>query len=172
VTGDASAGAATPGQSYGWLLGVAALVLALDQLSKALIVHHMLLNESIPLLGPVVSLTRRLNTGGAFGVLQGNRVLLCLVSGAVAAGLIIMGPRLAGGSRAVLAGLGMVLGGAAGNLVDRVRLGHVVDFIDFHFWPVFNIADTAITVGALLIVVVLVISIEREERQTGTPGAP
>ena len=65
----------------------------------------------------------------------------------------------------------MVLGGAAGNLLDRVRLGHVVDFIDFHFWPVFNVADIGITVGALLIVLALIATMHEEQGDSaGPPG--
>jgi signal peptidase II len=169
MTGAPAAGTATLVRSYGWLLGVAALVLVADQITKTLVVAQLELNQSVPLVGTVVSFTHRMNTGGAFSVMEGQRLLLCVVSGTVAAGLILIGPRLAGGNRLILAGLGMVLGGAAGNLVDRLRLGHVVDFIDLHFWPVFNVADIGITVGALLIVLTLIATMHQEDDDATAP---
>lgn len=169
MTATPATGKAALLRSYGWLLGVAVLVLAADQVTKTIVVAQLELNQSVSLIGAVVGFTHRMNTGGAFSVMEGQRLLLCVVSGAVAAGLILIGPRLAGGNRLILAGLGMVLGGAAGNLLDRVRLGHVVDFIDLHFWPVFNVADIGITVGALLIVLTLIATMHEEEVDAPAP---
>lgn len=132
---------------YGPCLGV----LALDQLTKWLIVTQYGVGETRPILGPVMSFTRRTNTGGAFSVFTGHTWLLTAMALVALVLILRLGPRLVGDCRLALLGLGMIAGGAAGNLADRLRLGHVVDFIDFHFWPVFNVADTGIVIGVLLL---------------------
>lgn len=139
------------------LLAIALVVLAADQLTKMLIVGAFEIGESARVLGPLLSLTRRTNTGGAFGMLSGSTRELAIVSTVVMVALLCLAPRLAGHNRATLAGIGLVVGGAAGNLLDRVRLGHVVDFIDFHKWPVFNIADAAISIGAAVIIIAVLL---------------
>lgn len=155
-------------RSYEWLGAAAFLVIVLDQVTKALIVRAFEVGESVTVLGPVMSLTRRTNTGGAFGMLQGSAPALTIVSGIVILVLLLIGPRLAGRSRLSLVALGLVLGGATGNLIDRARLGHVVDFVDFHFWPVFNIADMGITIGAILILVAIIFE-RKAEKPTDSP---
>ena len=141
--------------AYAWLHVIALLLLALDQISKQLIVRSYQVGDSHRVLGPLMSFTRRTNTGGAFGVLSDSTLIITIVSTVVVLTLIIVGPRLAAGSRTGLLGIGLALGGALGNLMDRVRLGHVVDFVDFHFWPVFNVADAGITIGAIMIAIAI-----------------
>ena len=131
----------------------ALLVVASDQVTKALVVATFAVGDSVRVLGPVMSFTRRTNTGGAFGLFQDRTELLAVIGAIVVAGLFLAGPRLAHHSRLALTGLGLVVGGAVGNLIDRFRLGHVEDFIDFHFWPVFNVADIGITVGAAMVLI-------------------
>jgi signal peptidase II len=106
-------------------------------------------------MGHLLSLTRSANTGGAFGILSNQPVLLAAIGAVVVVVLFFIAPRLAASSRLALVGTGLVLGGALGNVLDRVRLGHVVDFVDLHFWPVFNVADAAITVGVGLMAIAL-----------------
>jgi len=106
-------------------------------------------------LGRVLSFTRHHNTGGAFGLFASGTTALTVVSILVIVILVLFGRRAALTSRCLGLGIALQLGGAAGNLLDRARLGHVIDFIDFHFWPVFNIADIGVTVGAFLIVYAL-----------------
>jgi len=150
------AGRPRPASRLPWLLWTtAAAWVALDQLTKALIVAAMPVGESVRVLGPVLSFTRRTNTGGAFGMLPGNALLLGAVGALVTVFLAIHGPRLVGRTPAALLSLGLVVGGALGNLIDRSRLGHVVDFIDVHCWPVFNVADMGITVGFALILLLM-----------------
>jgi signal peptidase II len=160
---------ATPGPGL-WLYGVAAGVVALDQLTKALIARSLEPGASVAVLGSLLSFTRRSNTGGAFSMLQDCPLVLVVVSAVVLVGVLALGPRLAGPGRMGLVGLGMVAGGAAGNLLDRLRLGNVADFIDFHFWPVFNVADIGITVGAALVVIAVLGIGERTmvNREQGT----
>ena len=132
------------------LLGLG--VAGVDHLAKWAVVHYLPPGQSVPVLGPVMSLTRQTNTGALFSLFSGGGVYLA------AAGLVLTGVLLVWGLTVgprqgrFLLPLGLLLGGSLGNLVDRLARGHVVDFLDFHFWPVFNLADIALTVGALLAV--------------------
>jgi signal peptidase II len=150
------------------LYGAAVLVFALDQLTKAWIRSILVPNQSLPEDAPV-RLTYVTNTGGAFGLLQDQTLFFTLVAVLVIGAIFFYARRLpsAGGWRVLLA-LGMQLGGALGNLLDRVRLGHVVDFIDFRFWPVFNIADSAIVVGVIILAYTYLFDPGR--RTESTPG--
>jgi len=145
-----------PGRSL-LIGGLTLLVFALDQFTKWLVVSGLYVGESTQVIGSLLRITRRVNTGGAFGVLQGSTPMLAVVSAAVVLALLIWGPRLAGRSRVCLVGLGLITGGALGNVVDRVRLGHVVDFIHVPFWPVFNVADIGITVGVGLVLLMVIL---------------
>lgn len=132
------------------LYTIALVVAILDQLTKLFVVSRLPFGASVPLLGPVdITLVR--NTGGAFGLFQTATVPLTIISLVVVVGIIVLsrtGRRL---SALVGTALALQLGGALGNLIDRLRLGYVVDFIDLRVWPVFNLADIAITGGILLL---------------------
>ena len=92
------------------------------------------------------------NRGSAFGLFQ-NQTLFFIVIGVLVIGGILIGQRFIPAHRTTLTiCLGMMLGGAAGNLLDRIRFGHVFDFIDLGWWPVFNVADSAIVVGVVILV--------------------
>ena len=131
----------------GWPWCVGVLTLAWDQLSKWAIIRSFEPGATLPLFPPVLSLTYVQNTGAAFGLFKGQHTLFIVLSVCVIAWV---GRQLAtpgavhGVARWALA---LILGGASGNLIDRVRLGYVIDFLDLHWWPVFNIGDSAITVG-------------------------
>jgi signal peptidase II len=138
------------------LFGMAAvLVFGLDQLTKSLAVHYLLPTGSIH-LGSILRLTYVENRGAAFGVLQ-NQTLFFVVVGLVVVGGLAMSYRyLPGVSPLLSVCLGLQLGGALGNLVDRLRQGYVVDFVDLTWWPVFNVADSAIVVGVCVMAYYLV----------------
>jgi signal peptidase II len=123
---------------------------ALDQATKLLVVSRMALGESIPVLGPVMSLTRQANTGAFFSLFASAGGLLAVVGVVLVAVLLFWGWRAGNRHPELILPLGLVLGGAMGNLIDRLARGEVVDFLDFHFWPVFNVADIALTAGVLL----------------------
>ncbi len=135
---------------------VAGAVLILDQVTKALILAHLPLGGSIAVIPGFFDLTHVHNPGGAFGFLAGMsaevRSLLFIAVSLVAAGLILyfywQTPL---GQRFLSVGLALIFGGAVGNLVDRMRFGIVVDFLDVYagtlHWPAFNVADSAITIG-------------------------
>jgi len=106
----------------------------------------------IQLLGGVVWLTYDENRGAAFSILQAGGYLFQVVAVVVAVGILALYPRIQGRAPAARLGNALLLGGALGNLADRVRQGYVVDFIDLRWWPVFNVADSAVVIGVLLIV--------------------
>jgi signal peptidase II len=130
------------------IIGIAGIVLFLDRLSKWWIVHTFRLGESRRLMA-YFYLTYVQNTGTAFGFFQGNNKAL-LILAFVILGALLYGARglsERGGLWGAL-GVALVLGGAVGNVIDRCHYGQVIDFLDFRVWPVFNIADSAISVGA------------------------
>jgi signal peptidase II len=131
------------------LLSVLVVAFAADQFSKILIVGNLRLSESWPAEG-FFRLTYARNTGTAFGLFQDQAMILTIVS-FVAVAAIIYFYRNAMTSPLMRAALGLQLGGAFGNLIDRVRLGYVVDFIDVGPWPVFNLADSSIVVGIAIL---------------------
>ena len=139
-----------------FLFGLSLLVVALDQYTKWLVRKHLPLNRSwnpITWLSSIVTLTRTQNTGAAFGLFPQMGLFLVIVPLAVVVAIIIYYRQLAAGSWMLRVALGLQLGGAVGNLVDRVCLGYVTDFLDFRVWPVFNLADSAIVVGTTLLAI-------------------
>jgi signal peptidase II len=120
-------------------------------ITKRLVEAGLAVGESLPIIKDVFHLTRVANPGAAFGLLPDGTLFLAAVTAVVVVVILWMGPRLAGDSRLLRLALGLELGGAVGNLVDRLRAGLVTDFLDFRVWPVFNVADSAIVVGALLL---------------------
>jgi signal peptidase II len=140
------------------LLALTALaVLLLDQLTKWLVVQNLAVGVPVPgpdtALGRFFSLTHVHNTGVAFGLGKGNNGLFTLVALAVVGGIFLYERRLPAGAIWPRLALGLVAGGALGNIVDRLRQGHVTDFLDFKFWPVFNLADSCVVVGVLALAV-------------------
>ena len=132
---------------------VAILIFVADRLTKTWAVTHLVLGASVPVL-PLVDWTLVENRGAAFGMLSGATALLILVALAAIVGFIALLRRRP--SFVVQLGVGGVLGGALGNLYDRIVQQRVIDFIDVRLWPyVFNVADIGITLGAIVLVVAL-----------------
>ena len=139
---------------------VAGLVLVADQLTKWAALASLEPYQPVPVL-PILNLTLAFNTGAAFSFLADGggwqRWLLSGVAVAVSAYLLVWLRGLDAAKRLEVIGLGLILGGALGNLVDRLRLGGVIDFIDVHYggwhWPAFNVADSAITLGVVAVLV-------------------
>ena len=137
--------------------GIPLVVLGLDQLTKMWVRSTMTLNETIPVVGDMVRLTYIHNEGAAFGLSIGSYssqvfLILAAVASALVLYLLLSTPREERMQRVALA---LILGGALGNIIDRVRWSMVVDFIQVgiagHFWPIFNIADSTVTIGAALL---------------------
>lgn len=157
-------------RAYGGWLGLAAVLVALDQATKLWAEAALVLGRPVELL-PFLSLTLGYNPGAAFSLLGDaggwQRWVLAAVAAGISAYLLLWLRRAAQGQPLLAAALALVLGGAVGNLIDRLRLGEVVDFIHLHYagfhWPVFNVADMAITLGVGL----LILSLFREARGAG-----
>lgn len=138
-----------------WILACGVVIL--DQWTKHLVLASLPLNgPSTPLIAGVVSLTHVHNDGVAFGQLRGGGPLLVIAAGLAVLSIVYYRVRLlraGGGMHPLLTvGLALPLGGAVGNMLDRIRIGKVVDFIDLGWWPIFNAADSAITIGAAALV--------------------
>lgn len=143
------------------LVGIAVVVVGLDQMTKLLVARELVLGQSVPVVSNLFHLTLVHNTGMAFGLLAGAdlpfksilvNLLRVLALGAVLYYALSSGPA----ERITRFGLALILGGALGNIVDGIRLGYVVDFLDVFYrdahWPAFNLADSAICVGVGLLI--------------------
>lgn len=172
-----------PRQRLRLLLAVAATLFVLDLVTKIAVVEYIRPGESVSVIGDVVELVLVRNPGAAFSMATGMTWLLTLIATAVVIGVLRIGRTLRSTLWAV--GLGGVLGGALGNLVDRLFRapgpfqGHVVDFVSVGWWPVFNVADSSIVCGAVLLVLLTVFGFEpdgtRYERKPSaarTEGTP
>jgi signal peptidase II len=140
---------------FAWL---SALVVALDQVTKYIIEHRLMLQQAIDVL-PVLQITRLHNPGVAFSFFADaggwQRWVFTALAIGVSVTLIIWLSRIPRGAAVLASAVALILGGAVGNAVDRIRLGHVIDFIyahwNEHYFPAFNVADSAICVGAGLL---------------------
>jgi signal peptidase II len=132
---------------------VAAVVIALDQASKAWILRVLEPDESIPLIGSWLSLTYVRNTGVAFGLFRGIPYFFTITSILISVGAVLFYRYQLPNNRPwVQLSVGMIVGGAIGNIIDRLRFGYVVDFVHVSWFPgIFNIADSAITVGVIML---------------------
>lgn len=158
-----------------WLL-VALAVIALDQLTKLLILQHFQLGDARPLSG-FFSIVRVHNTGAAFSFLAGAsgwQRWFFVGLGLVAAVFIVWMLRTQAPQKLLGCSLALILGGALGNVIDRLLYGYVVDFLDFHWagwhFPAFNVADAAISVGAALLILDEIRRMRRERRGTVVKG--
>ncbi len=142
-----------------------AIILISDQLTKFIVDQSMPLHHSIPVIDDLFSLTYIRNTGAAFGIFAGSaaafRLPFLIVFSLVAIGfVIVMLRRLPARETGLITALAFILGGAIGNLIDRVTYGEVIDFLDFYWWgyhwPAFNVADSFITMGVGITVFYLI----------------
>lgn len=155
------------------LPGITALTLATDQFSKYLIRANLAPNVSwnpIPSLQNWFSITHVTNTGAAFGLFPNLGSVFVVVAVVVSVAIVVYHRYLPASQWLVKISLGLQLGGALGNLTDRLRIGHVTDFFDFKIWPVFNLADSAIVLGVAILAYYLL----REESnvETAEKAAP
>jgi signal peptidase II len=131
---------------------LAAVLLALDRITKAWATRTLALGDPHPLVGNVIRLTRVHNSGGAFGVLAGKPALFIAVSMVIAVAALVVFVVLRGRRPVLRLALVFVFVGAVGNLIDRLTIGYVIDFFEVVGFPVFNVADSCVTVGAILLV--------------------
>jgi signal peptidase II len=141
-------------------LWLAVAVIAADQITKELATAYLTLHDPVPVV-PFFNLTLMHNTGAAFSFLANSggwqRWFFVVLAVAISAGIVVWLKRLGPGQTWLAVALALVLGGALGNVWDRLLLGYVVDFIDIYYgtwhWPAFNVADSAITVGAIMLII-------------------
>ena len=162
---------------YKILLAVSALVLVLDQLTKIYVDRTMELHSSITVIEGFFNITYLRNKGAAFGILADSAWRLpffLLVSTIAVAVILVVIKRMRDDQVLNVASLSLIFSGALGNLIDRVRLGEVIDFLDVHWrghhWPAFNVADSAICVGVFLLAIEMIRE-ERREKASQRPKA-
>ena len=146
--------AAGPAQWLG-LLAVVAASVAADQITKSVVVGALAVGEQEDVAGPL-TIHHVKNSGIAFGLLSGATPLVIAVTAVAVGWMLLFFSRSARRHPVLPAGLGLVIGGSLSNLADRVRLGHVTDFLDLPFWPAFNLADTFIVLGVCILLAALV----------------
>jgi signal peptidase II len=145
---------AGPLQWVGLAAVVSAAVLA-DQLTKYVVSSQLALDEQAHVIGPF-SIHHVQNSGIAFGLFSSATAVVTLLTAAAVAWMLVFFWRSGSRHPVLPAALGLLIGGSVSNLVDRVRLGHVTDFLDFDYWPAFNLADTFIVVGVAILLLALV----------------
>ena len=128
-------------------------VVFLDQLTKLIIKNSLKINESIPIIKNIFHITYVTNTGSVFGILKGWQLPLIFFSIIVIGFIFYYLDKIKEKERALQAFIGFILGATIGNLIDRLLFGHVIDFLDFRIWPVFNIADSFLTVSVIFLIV-------------------
>jgi signal peptidase II len=139
------------------LATVALAAVAADQVTKHVVTHQLGLDQSVQVLGPL-SLHHVQNSGIAFGLFSSATAAVTVITAAAVVWMVVFFARSGSRHPVLPAALGLLVGGSLSNLVDRIRLGHVTDFIDISHWPSFNLADSFIVVGVAILLAALVVS--------------
>jgi len=139
------------------LAAVALSALGADQLTKTIVTSRLDLNDEVHIVGPF-SIHHVTNSGIAFGLFASATSIVILLTSLAVAWMLYFFARSGSRHPVLPVALGLVIGGSVSNLVDRVRLGHVTDFLDLRYWPAFNLADTFIVVGVAALLLALVVS--------------
>ncbi len=134
------------------IFSTALVIIFLDQFTKFLVRTKFQLSESIPIITNILHFTYVTNTGSAFGLFKGFSIFFILFSIAVIAVILYSIKKIKENQKLMQLYAGLLLGGTIGNLIDRILFGHVIDFIDFRIWPVFNVADSAVTISVIFLV--------------------
>ena len=139
------------------LAALAAVAVAADQLTKHLVAAHLQLGEGVHVAGPFW-IRHVQNSGIAFGLFASATPVVIVVTGLAVAWMLVYFARSGARHPVLPVALGLVIGGSISNLADRVRLGHVTDFLDFRYWPAFNLADSFIVIGVAILLGALVLT--------------
>lgn len=164
-----------PRWELGLLFLVAVATLALDQATKYLVTRSLPVGASwapIPALERWFTLTHTRNAGASFGLFPQLAPVFLTISIVVVVGIVVYARFLRPGDHWTALAMGLMLGGALGNLADRLRIGHVVDFLDFKVWPVFNCADSAIVIGVALLMWFLLLEPQKHPERARSEDAP
>jgi signal peptidase II len=141
------------------------VALVADAASKAIVKGYVPDGSSVTVIPRVFDIAPQENSGAAFGMMQNSGYLLAIISLVIVFAIVKLRMQRSR-SKLLAISLGLLLGGALGNLVDRLTKGAVYDFLDFHRWPVFNLADAAVTIGGALLVVYWVVNSRQEAEST------
>jgi signal peptidase II len=153
-----------------FLVAVALAAAFADQLTKHVVASQLALDESVHVLGPL-SIHHVQNSGIAFGLFASATFVVIVLTTAAVVWMLWFFARSGQRHPVLPVALGLVIGGSVSNLIDRVRLGHVTDFLDLRFWPAFNLADTFICVGVVILLVTLVAADRPRLRRFDASGA-
>ena len=145
------------------LAAIALAAIAADQLTKHVVAGHLQLDEGVHVVGPLW-IHHVQNSGIAFGLFSSATPFVIALTGAAVAWMLVYFARSGARHPVLPVALGLVIGGSVSNLLDRVRLGYVTDFLDLRFWPAFNLADSFIVIGVAILLVAL-LAAEREPRR-------
>lgn len=127
-------------------------IIIADQFIKYLIINNMFLGQSIPLITDILHLTYILNPGAAFGILENQRLFFIFIAIILVFAIVYFRKKILHLSKLFQLGIAMLFSGAIGNMIDRIFIGKVVDYIDFRVWPIFNLADIAIVCGCIIVI--------------------
>lgn len=148
---------------------IAVVMIVIDQWTKYLVIENMTIGESIPIIENIFYLTSHRNPGAAWGILQGQMWFFYMITLIVVGIIIYYIEHYAKTNRLLGISLGLVLGGAIGNLIDRVRFQEVVDFVDVYIfsydYPIFNVADSSLVVGVILIGIITLFEEVRKDKK-------
>ena len=142
-------------RKYHVVFSTALIIILIDQLSKFFVRTNFQLNQSIPIINNIFHLTYIQNTGAGFGILKSQALILIFISVAVIGIILYNFDKIKNNETLLQILAGFVLGGTIGNLIDRLAYGHVIDFLDFRIWPIFNFADSFVTIGVIGLIIYL-----------------
>jgi signal peptidase II len=157
-------------QQWLGLLTIALAAVAGDQLTKHVVATRLALDESVKVVGPL-SIHHVQNSGIAFGLFASATAVVIVLTGIAVGWMLVFFARSGARHPVLPVALGLVIGGSLSNLLDRVRLGHVTDFLDLHFWPAFNLADSFIVVGVAILLAAL-LAADRAPRRLSDASLP
>jgi len=157
-------------QQWIGLLAIALAALAGDQLTKHIVVSHLTLDGERHVAGPL-SIHHVQNSGIAFGLFARATPVVTILTALAVAWMLVFFARSGSRHPILPVALGLLIGGSASNLLDRIRLGHVTDFIDLRFWPAFNLADSFIVLGVLVLLAALLLPQRAPDRPRPVPDA-
>jgi|LSQX01.3.fsa_nt_gb signal peptidase II len=151
-----------------WFLIIVVSVL-LDQYTKYLAMNKLIEYDTYPIFEGVFHLTYVENRGAAFGMFQNKKILFVVITSLILIAIVYYILKYKPKSKLLLISLSIIIGGALGNLIDRVRFGYVVDFLDFNLinWPVFNVADSLVVIGTILLSYYLIFMYEEKKEKEG-----
>ena len=136
-------------RKYLTIFSTALIIIIIDQVAKFLIKTNFQLNQTLPIISNIFHLTYIHNFGAGFGILQHQKYFLIFISIIVIGFIFYYLDRIRNNERLLQMLVGFVLGGTIGNLTDRIINGYVIDFLDFRIWPIFNFADSFVTIGVI-----------------------